>query len=98
MNEPSLLDACSILRDKRWGLDFRLFQNEDAHFNNSNRQSGIRALVVALLRGALRMLRASTSKHWLAFTTKYVRTNVHKLWKGINERVRFSPSSNLRTS
>jgi len=53
---------------------------------------------IALLRGALRMLRASTSKHWLAFTTKYVRTNVHILWKVRNERVRFSPSSNLRTS
>ena len=63
-----------------------------------NGQSGIRALVVALLRGALRMLRASTSKHWLAFTTKYVRTYVHILWKGINERVRFSPSTCVRTT
>ena len=61
-------------------------------------KSDSRALVVALLRGALRMLRASTSKHWLAFTTKYVRTNVHILWKVINERVRFSPSSNVRTT
>jgi len=52
-------------------------------------KSDSRALVVALLRGALRMLRASTSKHWLAFTTKYVRTNVHILWKGINYRDNF---------
>jgi len=44
---------------------------------------------IALLRDALRMLRASTSKHWLAYTTKYVRTHVHILWKVINYRDNF---------